>query len=369
MQLRILTLILIGTGAWIGSSVVVLADNTVATPPAGSGVAPTTQPPWHVAATSSAISKEVHFQSGDATLVGTLIVPQEGSRHPAVVVTHDASAPTREYALYRHLMEGLPELGYAVFVYDRRGSGASSGDLAQSDYTVLADDAIAAGRAIATNPRVDPNRIGYWGLSQGGWLSVLAASRDPKAAFVVSVSAPLTTPAEQMIFSVRNLLAEKGYSRSDIDQAIRVRTLTDDYLHGKVDQGTVQKALDAARTKPWFEYTFLSSKATAESRWRKVMDYDPVVPLKTLKVPVLIIYGDSDPWVPTGASLDRLSQIVSRHDNIRVRVIPNADHRMMTPHANDMAYDDASARQDAPQAPEYFLELGAWLEQQKLTNH
>jgi pimeloyl-ACP methyl ester carboxylesterase len=324
---------------------------------------------WHVAAPEAVISQELRFQSGDAMLVGTLVAPADGARHPALVVTHDASVPTRDYALYRHLMEGLPGLGYAVFVYDRRGSGASSGDLAHSDYTMLADDAVAAARAIAATPHVDPDRIGYWGLSQGGWLSVLAASRDPKAAFVISISAPLTTPAEQMIFAVRNLLTVNGYARPDIDQAVRTRALTDDYFHGKVDRETTQKALDAASTKPWFDDTYVQKELSAnpaDSRWSMVMDYDPAAPLETLKIPVLILYGDSDPWVPVAASLDRLSQITPQHANITVRVIPDADHHMMPLHAdNIMPTDDASSRLAAPQAPGYFLELGAWLELQK----
>jgi hypothetical protein len=42
---------------------------------------------------------------------------------------------------------------------------------------------------------------------------------------------------------------------------------------------------------------------------------------------------------------------------------------MMTPHADDMAYDDASVRRDAPQVPAYFLELGAWLEHLGFSDH
>lgn len=342
------------------------ADRASLSPPAGS-----TSVRWHVTATNAVVSQEVRFQSGDATLVGTLVVPTGGSLHPAVVVTHDASAPTRDYMLYRHLTEGLPGLSFAVFVYDRRGSGASSGDQTQSDYTMLADDAISAARAIAVIPRIDPSKIGYWGLSQGGWLSVLAAARDPKAAFVVAVSAPLTTPAAQMNFAVGNLLAAKGYSDGDIAEAVRLRTLIDEYFRARVNHKIAQEALDTARVKPWFEYTFLEKALSvnrAESRWGKVMDYNPVAPLETLRIPVLILYGDSDPWVPTKDSLDLLSRLSTQHNNFAVRLIPNADHRMMTPHVDDMAYDDASTRRDAPQAPAYFLELGAWLDHLRLSH-
>jgi dipeptidyl aminopeptidase/acylaminoacyl peptidase len=66
-------------------------------------------------------------------------------------------------------------MGVSVLVYDRRGTGASSGSLKNIDYGTLADDAIAGQRALGDLPRIDRKRIGFWGFSQGGWLALLAA--------------------------------------------------------------------------------------------------------------------------------------------------------------------------------------------------
>src|SRR3546814_18123700 len=110
-------------------------------------------------------------------------------------------SPLRSASLYDHLKTILPALGIAVFTYDRRGSGASGTKNAGGDFTLLADDAIAAARSLKSDPRIDPRRIGTWGLSQGGWISPLAASRSPDIAFVVAVSAPVGTADVQMIFS------------------------------------------------------------------------------------------------------------------------------------------------------------------------
>ena len=151
----------------------------------------------------------------------------------------------------------LPPLGIAVFVFDRRGSGKSGGKLENSDYTMLADDGISAQRMLAQDHRIDPRRIGFWGLSQGGWLSLLAASRSPQAAFAISISAPMTTPDVQMNFAVANILRIKGFSQSDIDQAIATRTAIDDFQRGKRDRASAQGILDAATTRPWFVHTYL----------------------------------------------------------------------------------------------------------------
>src|ERR1700722_9521148 len=102
-------------------------------------------------------------------------MPPSGNHLPAVVALHDATAPTREFAMYRHLEQGLPAMGIAVLVFDRRGSGKSSGTFADAGYDALAGDAIAAARALAREPRIDAAHVGYWGISQGGWLSVIAS--------------------------------------------------------------------------------------------------------------------------------------------------------------------------------------------------
>src|SRR5271157_1796502 len=123
--------------------------------------------PWHVAGTPPVISQELQFANAGANLVGTVYLPNVGNHLPAVVVLHHAGAATRDAALYRHLREGLPALGFAVLIYDRRGSGQSSGSLQGVDYETLADDAVAGQHALAKLSRIDPAKIGFWGLSQG----------------------------------------------------------------------------------------------------------------------------------------------------------------------------------------------------------
>ena len=116
--------------------------------------------PWQVDPVPNILHQDVSFSNGDARLAGTLYLPAIGDHLPAVVVLQGADVPTREYALYRHLSEGLPAIGIAVLIYDRRGSGASSGTLNGASYEVLAGDAIAGAKAVGRNPRIDPNRVG-----------------------------------------------------------------------------------------------------------------------------------------------------------------------------------------------------------------
>lgn len=173
---------------------------------------------WQVEGTPRITAQDIQFSNGSVRLSGTVYLPVEGEQLSGLVVLHSASMPTRKAKLYRHLYEGLPGMGIAVLIFDRRGSGKSSGSLRGVDYEALADDAIAGQRALQKLSRVDPNRVGFWGLSQGGWLAALSASRSKSTAFAISVSAPLVTPAQQMAFATTNLLEIRGYSQGDIQE-------------------------------------------------------------------------------------------------------------------------------------------------------
>jgi uncharacterized protein len=328
-----------------------------------------TTAPWSAAASTSVIVEEKSFQDGDTPLSGSLYLPANRSPAPAIVVFHAASAGTRDLALYRHLKEMGPALGIAVFVFDRRGSGKSGGAPAHGDYPALADDGIAALHMLAKDPRIDPRRIGFWGLSQGGWISLLAASRCPEAAFAVAISAPMTTPDVQMNFAVANILRIRGYGQSDIDQAIATRTAIDDFERGKRDRASTQQQLDAAAAKPWFGLTYMDRTFgdPDKSGWAREIRQDPMTSLGRIKAPTLIIYGAADPWVPAQISVERLRAAAAEHRNITTVVIDGADHDMNLSTSLEAQIDPNGLADQAPDAPEYFARLAAWLTAQGLT--
>jgi uncharacterized protein len=319
--------------------------------------------PWSAPASTSLIEEQRTFRDGDTPLSGTLYLPAASRSVPAVIAFHAASAPTRDLAVYRHLKQIGPALGLAVFVFDRRGSGKSGGQPAHGDYEALADDGIAALHMLARDRRIDSKRIGFWGLSQGGWIALLAASRCPETAFAIAISAPMTTPDVQMIFAVSNILRIRGYSQADIDLAVAARKAVDDFERGKLDRVTAQKRLDAAAAKPWFDLIYMDRTFhdPDKSGWAREIRHDPMEILRRVKVPTLIIYGADDPWVPARVSVERLGASAAEHPNIATVVIAGADHDMSVSTSLEAQVDPAHLTDQQPDAPEYFARLAAWL--------
>lgn len=331
-------------------------------PPAATS-AQTAAPVWRALASVEVVAEPTTFSNAGARLAGTLYLPAGGRALGAMVVTHAAASPLRTSPLYVHLTQLLPSLGIAVLVYDRRGAGASEGQANSGDFALLADDAIAAVRMLKRDPRIDPRRIGVWGLSQGGWLALLAAARSPDVRFIVPISAPVVTADVQMLFRTTNAMRVNGYTQSDIDQMTATRNAVDAYMRGAGEQGVAQARVDAARDKPWFKYLYLGPvvRDRAVAGWRKEIENDPLLSLRQVRVPALILFGANDPVVPVAISVARLRTVAPRHRDMRVAVIAGADHGMQTGVSAKDFFDPARVDTMRPNTPEYVGLLASWL--------
>jgi dienelactone hydrolase len=148
---------------------------------------------------------EFAFRANDAILRGTLFMPATRGRFPAVIVAHGSPAtPRRLYAVWADV---LVREGFAVLIFDKRGTGESQGTYdkdnnASSQVLELhGRDLAAAADALARDARIDANRISFVGLSQAGWTVPVALRHTKNVASFVLISGPTCTGREEGIFS------------------------------------------------------------------------------------------------------------------------------------------------------------------------
>ena len=189
------------------------------------------------------------LETDGIALAGTLTLPTEPAA-PLVIGVHGAEGSTRQFHLFRHLESTLPPAGVATLVFDRRGEGESGGDGSASSYEQFAADVRAWMRFCAADKRVDPARIGLWGISQGGWIAPLAAASSPAPAFLVAVSAAGVTPGKQMSFATRALLREAGYGDEAVDQMLALRRAMDELSLGRMSVSDAQGAVRGGHLMP-----------------------------------------------------------------------------------------------------------------------
>jgi hypothetical protein len=280
------------------------------------------------------------FTSHGTKLVGRLVMPKGTGKVAVVVFVHgseDASA-LDTWALQRM----LPAEGVGMFVYDKRGTGRSGGTYTQ-DFSLLADDAVAAMHEARHLAGARLSRIGYHGTSQGGWVAPIAANLAPVDFVVVAYGLAVSVIAEDQEAVVLQL-REKGFSGNDIADALTVAKAAEavfvsDFTSGIDEFDTVRSRY---QSKPWFkvmqgDFIFLvlpQSKSKLRAMgpkfdWHTPFNYDPMPALRASKVPQLWVLGGEDYQAPSAETRRRLDTLIAQRHPFTVAYYPKAQHGIM----------------------------------------
>lgn len=281
--------------------------------------------------------EEVSFQNGDAQLAGTLYLPNGSGKFPAIVITHGSSP--NERSGYRSWARNFANNGIAALIYDKRGSGKSTGNTRAASMEDLADDAIAGLSALKLHTDIDAKKIGIVGHSQGGWVAPLAAVRSKDVAFVIASAAAAVTPAEQSIYHRAGVMRTQGISEAEIALATKLREklydlnrkiLKDDGTYQR-DRAAISQELIANSNERWFGPAELPPYLAGELPplgALRLLFFDPVPVWAKLKVPALVVWGDKDTVVPVEKSREVIERLQRKAGNsaLTVKIFPNADH-------------------------------------------
>jgi pimeloyl-ACP methyl ester carboxylesterase len=246
----------------------------------------------------------------------------------ALVALHGAGEGTRDYVLYRHLHEVLPEVGIGVVTFDRRGDGASTGHSSRGRFEEQAADALGVLSVVGAK------RVGLWGFSQGGWVAPLAATESPRVAFVVGVASTGVTPSEQMMYATEQQLTRAGYGNAVVQRVLALRRFYEAYVHGRAAGREDELAAELlnAMNEPWWLLAFLPPvplDAEGCRHWIEEMDFNPFPVFQRVQVPALMFYGEDDAWTPVEPSVRAWRE--ARGDAVDVVVVPEASHEMTLP--------------------------------------
>jgi hypothetical protein len=240
------------------------------------------------------------------------------------------------------LQRMLAAEGVGAFVYDKRGTGSSGGKYTQ-DYSLLADDAVAA--LIKTRELAGgrAGRIGYQGGSQGGWVAPLAANRTPADFVIVSFGLAVNVIDEDQE-SVELQMREKGYPAEVIAKGLEVASAAEIVFESDFKSGF--EKLDEVKAKyasaPWYKdvqgdyaYFVLQQPSNEALRalapkfdWHVPFHYDPMPVLRAGKVPQLWILGGEDYQAPSAETSRRIKSLIGEGKPFTLAYYPRAEHGM-----------------------------------------
>ncbi len=280
---------------------------------------------------------ETKFQGAGVSLAGRLVMPKGSSRVPIVVLIHGSEHDSARD--FNPLQRQFPAEGIGAFVYDKRGTGASTGHYTQ-DYLLLAEDAIAAVHEAKRLAGSRAGRIGYQGPSQGGWVAPLAAKIEP-VDFVIVGFGLAVSPLDEDREAIALDVTRHGYGADVMAKAMEIADATGAIILSDFREGYDQ--LDAVRARygkePWFKYihgdiTFALLQMSHDQLRKRGPEllphlpaqYDPMPVLRNLDVPQLWILAADDTDAPSAETVHRLRALAAEGKSIVTAVFPHTDH-------------------------------------------
>lgn len=255
------------------------------------------------------------FRSGEADLVGTLLLPTHVQSAPVVLIIH-GDGPMDRFASrgYLPLINSLLDAGVGVFTWDKQGIGESSGNWLNQSMSDRATEALAALARVRKEPGVAVHKVGFLGFSQGGWVIPRAASEgDPDFSVIIGGA---VNWRRQGIYYTRLRLADEGLTPAEIDVRVRAQYQQNDKVFGHL------KAQHAPHAFPEMDRDHFNFVL-------KNYNEDVTAALKTMKGPVLAVWGAQDVNVNTDEDSSVYRALFTGVSGRQVVVVPNATHSLL----------------------------------------
>lgn len=309
-------------------------------------------------------AETITFQSGDFKLVGELRVPEGDTIHPLVIMVHGDGPATRTY--FALLKNAMLRAGYATLMWDKPGSGQSTGSLSQENR--LAERAgilVDAVRAMKKHAAIDPDRIGLWGISQAGYVMPLALERTDDIKFMIVVGGPGMNGIDQTAYLIRRQLMFAGVPD---DKALQMEA----HFKGLYTARTFEEYIGYAR--PLFDDPVQKRLGFVSALWEKgnwkprspdeEAFFNPMGIIERTSIPVLALFGEKDTQVDPvqGAESYRKTLAKAGNKDFRVEVIPGADHNLILCKTGSLKERSGRSREEwQDYAPKYLEIMENWL--------
>lgn len=315
---------------------------------------------------------ETRFAGHGETLRGRLVLPKGDGPVPIVVMVHGSERYSGvDLYAWQYL---FPAEGVGVFVYDKRGTGKSTGTYTQ-DFPILADDAVAAMNDARRRAGARAGRVGFQGGSQGGWIVPLASLKT-RADFAIVSFGLAIDPVEEDQQEVALEMALKGHSPEEIAKAEQVAAAAEEIATSNLTRGF--ERFDALRAKyrdePWYKDLHgnftgdllpLDKKGLLDHRADLEMGtpwhYDSMAVLRKVKTPELWILGGNDLAAPSAETSHRILSLADQGKPFTLAMFPTAEHGIY-----EYEMDAKGERVDLRNSAGYFAMMRDFIRDGKL---
>jgi alpha-beta hydrolase superfamily lysophospholipase len=298
------------------------------------------------------------IKSGAIELAGELVRPKEKPKGVVVLVHGSGDGPRRAYDLWTNFFLSR---GWAVVVFDKRGSGESTCDWHDADFVTLAGDVRQVLKWTRSQNELADLKVALWGVSQAGWI-IPQLTAENAVDFAIIQAGP-STPADEFVRgTLESELSAYGFPPEEIAKAVRYYDLDIAVSRGTKPFAEIEKAYaDAsAAGAEWLLKPPDPIKAPDRRFMAVIAGFDPAPYWRKTRTPLLILFGGKDHVVPVEANRQRLETLLAEAGNTRTEIVLLKDDN----HLNMLAKTGVRTEYASLNRfdPEYFKTLTAYLE-------
>ena len=255
----------------------------------------------------------VSVKTNFGNLYGSLVIPEKKDKMPLVIIVPGSGPTDRDgnntliYGkgfVYRQIAEKLSENGIASLRYDKRGIGASADALIKEEdlrIGYLVQDVSTWITKYKSDERF--SSIIILGHSEGSLIGMLACQKTKVNGFIS--------------------LAGPGRNMGDI--VIDQLSMQDESI--KKESREIVRSLKQGKTYPNVSDALAPVfRKEIQPYLVSIMKYDPVMELRTLDIPILILQGTSDLQI----SVKDAELLASASNKAELKIIEGMNHMMRT---------------------------------------
>lgn len=277
------------------------------------------------------VEENISFKNDNTELKGTLILPKKAEKKsPLIVFISGSGCSTRWWGLY--WAKELSKIGVASLLYDKRGCGESIGkSWTNSSLDDLAMDVISGIQALEKHPKIDQEKIGLYGVSQGGWIEGRVNGITGKNYFMIVNSGGGVSPYDEEVFSYDIYMKYRGIDKKGLKEGndLVIRYL--DYMATGKNRSELIQSMEANKNKKWFPLLGLDKVLVSEKNrknWEWIATYKPKEDIRKIKAPVLVMLGGQDYHQPTEVSSKKWKEALeaAENENFVIKIFQEASH-------------------------------------------
>ena len=254
-------------------------------------------------------AEDVKFSSLESgiELYGTLTLPKESGKYPAVVLVSGSGTQNRDEELMGHkpfkvIADHLTRHGIVVLRYDDREFTTKKYEGATS--RSYASDALGAVEFLKSIDKVDSKHIGIIGHSEGGTIAFMCAAQNKDLDFIVSLAGMAVTGKNCLQEQNRRAIEATELSEEIQNKCLEVTmAIFDEYKKREVSdlQQSAQTIVDeliakhsAQNLPPALTQNFVQTLQKTTEWMKFFLTYDPALDIQKIKCRVLALNGSRD---------------------------------------------------------------------------